>query len=179
MGNSNSAPEPEEHKQSFQQIRNVLAADTETFSGGNLTSEAPYDVNKVNQPYYKEYMEAKNKYLAIKNLQKGGAVPGPANNTMYIKVKDNAGVKALEYDNSVLQRIIPGDYRIIPVTDYERNNHIMTNIDWDLWFLDHLTEAGMADGNEAHVELAQAFLRLTANGTNTADLRLLLNRLKQ
>ena len=115
MGNTVSAPEPEEHKKSFQQIRNVLAADTETFKGGNFTSEAPYDVNKINQPYYKEYMEAKNKYLAIKNFQKGGAIPGSVYNRMDVQVKNNEGGKTLEYDQNILQAMIPGKYTIVPV----------------------------------------------------------------
>jgi hypothetical protein len=71
MGNTTSGPE--QNTPEIQRIRNVLAQDTESFSGGNYTSEAQYNDASANKPYYHEYIQAKTAYLALKNNnQRGG-----------------------------------------------------------------------------------------------------------
>lgn len=72
MGNTTSGPE--ENTPEIQKIRNALAQDTDTFSGGDLTSEANYNENNANKAYYNEYIQAKTAYLALKNNnQRGGS----------------------------------------------------------------------------------------------------------
>jgi hypothetical protein len=74
MGNSNSNPVPSKHAQEVDVIKNVLAQDTESFSGGDYTSEAQYNEANANKPYYNEYIQAKTAYLAMKNnTQSGGS----------------------------------------------------------------------------------------------------------
>ena len=74
MGNSNSHPVPNKHAQELDVIKNVLAQDSESFSGGDYTSEAQYNEANANKPYYNEYIQAKTAYLAMKNnTQKGGS----------------------------------------------------------------------------------------------------------
>jgi hypothetical protein len=74
MGNSNSYPIPTKHAQELDVIKNVLAQDTESFSGGDYTSEAQYNEANANKPYYNEYIQAKTAYLAMKNnTQRGGS----------------------------------------------------------------------------------------------------------
>jgi hypothetical protein len=93
MGNSNSIPESHPNKKELQVIKDVLAQDTESFSGGDYTSEAQYNDANANKPYYNEYIQAKTAYLAMKNnTQKGGS-------NCNFKVNDIVKRKARNDDN--------------------------------------------------------------------------------
>ena len=72
MGNTTSGPE--QNTLEIQRIKDVLAQDTESFNGGDLTSEAQYNDANANKPYYNEYIQAKTAYLSMKNnIQSGGS----------------------------------------------------------------------------------------------------------
>ena len=58
----------------MQKIKDVLDADTETFQYNKENKEysetsemQKYTESNANQPFYNEYMQAKEKYLALKN----------------------------------------------------------------------------------------------------------------
>jgi hypothetical protein len=73
MGNTTSGPE--QNSLEIQRIKDVLAQDTESFTGGDLTTEAQYNDANANKPFYNEYMQAKTAYLAMKNnTQNGGSL---------------------------------------------------------------------------------------------------------
>ena len=177
MGNSTSGPE--QNTPEIQRIKDTLAADTESFNGGNYTSEAPYDVKKENQPYYKEYMKAKAQYLAMKNKQNGGAnYEDPYENTMYVTVSREP--RQLHYKEADLDELAPTNYRLVSTLKYEYLNNFMNKLKTDLEILDHINEkptSGPEAGSVEHVAVLEAMRRLTANGTNKADLQLVLGDL--
>jgi len=81
MGNSNSTPET--NFTEIQKIKDILARNTETFGGGDSeTSVAQnYTESNSNLPYYKEYMDAKQKYLVLKNQKTNKSFSNEDNET--------------------------------------------------------------------------------------------------
>jgi hypothetical protein len=99
MGNTTSGPE--QNTPEVQKIRDVLAADTESFTGGDFTSEAQYNDANANKPYYNEYIQAKTAYLAMKNnIQNGGS-----SNSCSFKVGDIVKKKARDGDHEEYELI--------------------------------------------------------------------------
>jgi hypothetical protein len=84
MGNSNSTPE--NNFTEIQTLKNILARNTETFGGGDSETSivANYTDNKSNLPYYKEYMQAKQKYLKLKNQKSNKSFSGGDSETSII-----------------------------------------------------------------------------------------------
>ena len=76
MGNSSSTPENMQPQ--LNSIKNILDANTETYNplkgdkSVSETSEEEYTESNVNKPFYNEYVEAKQKYLASKGNMTGG-----------------------------------------------------------------------------------------------------------
>ena len=115
MGNSNSTPES--NFTEIQTLKNILARNTETFGGGDSETSivANYTDNKSNLPYYKEYMQAKEKYLKLKNQKSNKSFSGGDSETSiianytesnahlphykeYIETKQNAPWQYLRYE---------------------------------------------------------------------------------
>ena len=84
MGNSNSTPES--NFTEIQTLKNILARNTETFGGGDSETSiaANYTDSKSNLPYYKEYMEAKQKYLVLKNQKSDKSFSGGDSETSIV-----------------------------------------------------------------------------------------------